>query len=427
MENRMRRMLRALTLCAAVVASAALHASVTIDGPSEAAAGTNVTYTVTVQELQEDVSLSFTYLIPEGMTFVSVAKHGITPGTCQYNPPSASAPNGSVSCQSAGLVSFGTISADITLAIPADAPPGSVYVGLVPFTPTNRVAFLTAIPPAPVADVRVVTTGPATADVGDTVVYTVAVTNDGPSAAYEVRVTASMTPPVGFSLAPSSGPASACSGNLCLIPVLAAGATATFTVQSLVPQAATLTLTASVTNLVIDPNAANNEDSVTTTITGRGDVRLTKTGPAFVLPGMNVVYTLTVVNDGPGSANDVHLFDALPEGTTFVSLVQTSAGPTYDCVQPLPGETGAVNCDLPSLAEGASVTFQLTLNVGSPFAGDELRNTARAFAPADPDDTDNASTAVATLGSAIPTLELPILALLALSLLTVALVMLRKV
>ena len=68
-----------------------------------------------------------------------------------------------------------------------------------------------------------------------------------------------------------------------------------------------------------DPNAANNSSSVTTGVTASADLAITKTGPATVVAGSSVAYSLTVTNNGPSDAANLTVTDTLPAGVTFVS------------------------------------------------------------------------------------------------------------
>lgn len=80
------------------------------------------------------------------------------------------------------------------------------------------------------------------------------------------------------------------------------------------------------------------------------DLRITKTGPAQVTEGDNIVYSLVATNLGPTTATGVVVTDPVPAGTTFVSA---SAG----CAQ----AAGIVTCTAGTLAPGASRAFSITV------------------------------------------------------------------
>jgi uncharacterized repeat protein (TIGR01451 family) len=123
------------------------------------------------------------------------------------------------------------------------------------------------------------------------------------------------------------------------------------------------------------------------------DVQVTKTGPATVQPGANATYTITVTNNGPNAAANVGLVDAVPPGTTFVSI-SSNAGWTAANAGGVITETNNV-----LLASGASATFTLVLQVSSSAgATTTISNTASVSSPtADPIPGNNNSTTTATV------------------------------
>jgi uncharacterized repeat protein (TIGR01451 family) len=116
-----------------------------------------------------------------------------------------------------------------------------------------------------------------------------------------------------------------------------------------------------------------------------------KSGPATIIAGTNITYTVTIANAGPSDAFNASLFDTLPPGTTFVSEDQTS-GPVFTCVNPPVGGTGSINCTIASFASGATAVFSIVLNV-SPSATGSITNPASAgSATPDPVPGNNTST-----------------------------------
>ena len=116
------------------------------------------------------------------------------------------------------------------------------------------------------------------------------------------------------------------------------------------------------------------------------DLSLTKAdAPDPVAPRGTLTYTLMVTNQGPNAAPGTHILDTLPAGVTFVGA---SAG----CVQ----SAGLVDCDLGTLANGASTT--VTIQV-TPKARGVITNTASVGSSApDPDRSDNTATTDTTVG-----------------------------
>src|SRR4029077_16951083 len=107
--------------------------------------------------------------------------------------------------------------------------------------------------------------------------------------------------------------------------------------------------TATVSTATADPVAANNSATAQTTVNLQADLAITKTGPASVVAGTNVVYTITVTNAGPSSAEGVVVSDATPAGLTFVSN-------TSDCLTAFP-------CALGTVPMGTSRTITATFTV----------------------------------------------------------------
>ncbi|MEL4309200.1 DUF11 domain-containing protein, partial [Joostella sp. CR20] len=76
--------------------------------------------------------------------------------------------------------------------------------------------------------------------------------------------------------------------------------------------------------------------------------------------GEDVVYTITVTNDGPSDATNVSVEDPFPAGITEGSWTSDQGG----------SGTGALSDVIASLADGEVVTYEVTLSVPSDFTGD---------------------------------------------------------
>ena len=128
----------------------------------------------------------------------------------------------------------------------------------------------------------------------------------------------------------------------------------------------------------------------------RADVSVSKFGPAEVLAGSNVTYSVQVTNNGPDTADDVTLSDATPANTTFVSTTVPS------CADPSAG------CNIGSLAPGATAAFTFVYSVGSTTpAGTLITNTAEAHSttgePGPSTEVNNFGSSVTTVLSPAPT------------------------
>ena len=155
-------------------------------------------------------------------------------------------------------------------------------------------------------------------------------------------------------------------------------ATNTVTWNGIVPanDSVTISITATINNGTTDQTISNqgtisydadgngtNEASASTNsvnfvvgaATASADLGVTKSSSADTLPAdSDVTYTITVVNGGPDTADNVALDDSLSGTLAFVSL-SSPAG--WSCTTPAVGSSGAVNCTKASLtvASGAQV------------------------------------------------------------------------
>ena len=129
---------------------------------------------------------------------------------------------------------------------------------------------------------------------------------------------------------------------------------------------------------------------MTTGVTASADLAITKTGPATAVAGSNVSYQLAVVNNGPSDAAGLSVTDMLPTGVVFVSATGTG----WTCTH-----TGnvSVTCNRPALAPAATAPT-ITVVVTAPAQATSLSNIASVAATtADPDPTNNSSTADTTV------------------------------
>jgi uncharacterized repeat protein (TIGR01451 family) len=253
---------------------------------------------------------------------------------------------------------------------------------------------LTAITP-PSADLKLVMNGPSTIPAGAPLSYTLDVSNLGPDATTGV-ITVADTLPVGFgSPVTGSGTGWSCgapSGGVITCtnpgPLLSGNALQQLTISMNAPPASgNVTNSATVSNSVSDPVASNNTASVMTNVGPQADLKITKSGPASVNPGQNIVYTIVVTNLGPSDAPTTTVNDPTPVGIAFIS----NSG----------GCTTAFPCDLNTIPAGQSVTITSTYSVPSNYSGGSISNTASvSSAVNDPIVTNNSATATTNVGSA---------------------------
>jgi uncharacterized repeat protein (TIGR01451 family) len=253
------------------------------------------------------------------------------------------------------------------------------------------------------ADLGVNKTGPATANAGTVISYTITVTNNGGNPA--INATLADTVPAGTTFASLASPGGwTCTtpavngiGSInCTIGSMAVGS-AIFTLNVNGPAApATVSNTASVSTSSTDSVPGNNNSTANTNVIFTANLSITKTATATAAQGTSVTYNISLTNNGPNPATSVSLTDALPANTTFVSTAQNS-GPAFICTNPSVGTNGTVTCTNASMASGATATFTITANVSASAPLGLLNNTANATTTSTDPSTPNTSTAGTTI------------------------------
>ncbi|MDK2012648.1 MULTISPECIES: beta strand repeat-containing protein [unclassified Deinococcus] len=247
----------------------------------------------------------------------------------------ATTANVAVTVQNAGGITGLTVNGSGQLFVPAATPAGSYTVTYqicdATLTTACDAATVTVDVGAASADVIITKTGPAFAKPGETISYTLTVTNAGPNAA--TAVTVSDTLPTGLTYV-SSAPAATVSGQTLswTLGTLAASASQTITVTATAPSEATLlstpatrtvTNTASVSSATTDPTPANN---TATAVTQMVAAKLTKSVRNVTqnttfgtsgggLPGEVLEYCIAFENIGGAPLPNFVVTDHVP-GTT---------------------------------------------------------------------------------------------------------------
>jgi uncharacterized repeat protein (TIGR01451 family) len=144
-----------------------------------------------------------------------------------------------------------------------------IYTDGVSTAPSN--IELARVTQAPSADVAVVKQGPATAQRGQNMTYTIKVTNNGPSTAEGVTMTDNLPKNAGFgSVTTDKGTCTAKPAKrlvTCNLGSMASGSVATITIVVKPTSRGNITNIASVKSTSpVDPNASNNSHSVTTAV-----------------------------------------------------------------------------------------------------------------------------------------------------------------
>ncbi|WKK65806.1 gliding motility-associated C-terminal domain-containing protein [Lutimonas zeaxanthinifaciens] len=225
-----------------------------------------------------------------------------------------------------------------------------------------------------------------TPNVGDTVVFTLTVNNNGPSDAAGVEVTDLLPSGYTFVSDDASGNYNSTSG-VWTIAQLGNGSSATMKITATVNVSGDYTnigeVTASDNN---DPNSTPNngvptEDdyaSVTAVPNPISDIELNITvDNAVPLVGEDIIFTIDITNNGPSDATGVIVSDLLPSGYIYVS---DDAAGNYN------SNTGVWTVDPIAGSEMATINITASVNASGDF-----ENVAEVIASdnLDPDSTPN--------------------------------------
>jgi len=369
-----------------VVAQADL--TITKNGPTSVIAGQNVVYTVTVTNNGPSSASSVNVAdpTPSGLTFVSNTGGCTTAYPCSLGTMTNAQVVTITSTYSTTPSSSGTVTNTATVSSSTTADP----------TAGNNSATKTTSITAS-ADLGITKSGPPSSAAGSPLVYTITVTNNGPSDAASVSV-ADPTP-AGTSFVSNSG---ACTTPFpCALGTMTPGQTKTITSTFTTPAnfaGTSIANTATVSSSTTDPSAANNSATATTAFgAASADLAVTKSGPSTAATGSTAAYTITVVNNGPATATGVVLNDPTPAGLSFASA-------TAPCITGFP-------CALGSLTAGQSVTITASYTVTA--TSGSVTNTAlvsgTSFDPISTNDSASATTTIgaSTCGAQPPTLSAP--------------------
>lgn len=397
--------------------------SITKNGPATVTAGMDANYTIVIANGGPSAAYNVTLndTMPANTTFGSLTAPA---GWSCTTPPAGG--TGAISCTAARLDPNAQASFTLVLHVAPNTPSGAMLTNgasvstATDSTPLNNTATSTATVQTS-ADVQLTKSGPSAAGSATNVVYTVIVTNAGPSDAQNVTMTDAVPSGATFVSLSQSGPPFNCTAPApgatgtvtCTIGTLTSGASTTFTITVTTPPSTTTTLsnTANVTSTTSDPNPLNNTATTSTAVSPNpADLSITKTAnaPAGTLPNAPLTYTLTVANLGPSTANGVSVTDVLPANTTYASASSTQGSCTG---------TTTVVCTLGTMTSGATATITINVIVG-PALGPIVNTATVASTNVDPDPNpaNNTSTVTVNVVPTIPTLSPLSLALLALAL-----------
>lgn len=355
-------------------------------------AGTNYDYkfTVTNNGPSDIASYTITDTLPSDLTYVSSTPANACTGSSGQN----------VTC-TGGALTKGQ-SASITITVHVDAgygggnltntatvavPAGTTDLDLTNNSSTNNTNVDVS------ADLTISKTHTGNFVAGEENDFTIAVTNNGPSAAPINAITVTDTLPgnlvyvtggsVDWSCSEAGGTVT-CKNNV----AIASLETKSFilTVEAESTARGTTTNTAEVSSTTPDPDLTNNSSTDSPNIIGEADLGVTKThvGTAFTAGGTEQ-YTLTVTNAGPSADSPTYtVTDTLPAELTYVS-----ASGDMSCTNtPNPQVVTCTGGEIAANGPAQSVT--ITVQVSASATG-TINNSATVAVPAGTTDPNSAN------------------------------------
>jgi uncharacterized repeat protein (TIGR01451 family) len=347
--------------------------SIVKNGPGGVTAGQNVVYTTVVTNNGPSTATGVvvTDPTPANLTFVSNAGACTTAFPCSLGTMT----NGQTATITSTYSTSPSFSGNVTNTATVSANEAD------PNSTNNSSSKITNV--GAQADLKITKTGPATANTGQNITYTVTVNNQGPSPATNVVVTD--VTPTGLAFISNSGGCT--TAYPCNLGTVSAAQTVTITSTYSIPSnfaGTSTTNTASVSSSINDPNTADNTSSATTAVGPQTDLSITKSGPTIATAGQNIVYTLIVTNGGGTAAPNVTVADPTPAGLTFVS----NSGA---CATAFPCNVGTLNAN-----QSASITA--TFNIPANFSGTTVTNTATVSSSiGDPNNANNTAAFTTTV------------------------------
>jgi uncharacterized repeat protein (TIGR01451 family)/uncharacterized delta-60 repeat protein len=285
------------------------------------------------------------------------------------------------------LINFGSAGSEAAsdgagTAVAIDAQGKIVLAGFMGQSPNSGEVGVARLYSDPSADLRISkNVSPSSAVPGDTVTYTISVTNLGPDSANNVQVNDVLPGDLTFvSCSASNGGVCTGSGNSRVVDYTALASSSIITIQATlnsgVADGATISNTATVTSTSpVDPDTSNNSASASFSVHNRSDLLLTQS--VTKLNNRQLAYTLRVKNLGPYDARLIVLNNPMPNGTTFLNVSNGS----WTCT-PLPvGSVGTLVCTLPSLSSSGATEATVLFNVKVKAPGSvNITNTATVSA-----------------------------------------------
>ncbi len=373
------------------------------DSPDPVAANSDLSYSIAVSNSGPDAAsnVSWSDVLPAGTTFVSLSQPG--GWTCSTPPVGA---GGSVSCSLAVLASGGSASFTLVVHVPSNFSGVSPIINIVIITSdtndnnsgNDTASTYTNVSTS--ADLSVTKTADdETPTVGDTVSYTITVSNAGPSDATNAMVTDTLGSGLTYVSSNASQGSYNSSTGLWTVGDLGAGSSATLTLNATVNASGSYGNTAAVVGSdQPDPSPVNNQIRIilspgettpevtppvipptgepTAVVAVPTSLPITIADPMiakdvsapFAQPDGPISWTITVTNPNSVPIHNITVIDNLPPQAELVSATATAGSISTT------GQT--VTFSIQTLDGGQTVVITIEGRVRSDASGAVITNVA---------------------------------------------------
>lgn len=236
-------------------------------------------------------------------------------------------------------------------------------------------------------DLAITKQSPVGAPIGGELTYEIAIVNQGPLAAPDVRITDTL--PAGFIYSAYAGPYPCTQAGYtfsCQAGTIGPAEQGQMTITGSVALTASGTLLnlVQVTTAITEVTGTNNLAQATTSVhEAYPDLVAAKNAPATVHPGDAITYTLAISNIGPLAAPEVRISDTLPAGVAF-----TSQDSPYTFTRPAPG---TLVWDLGTLDPGGQAAFSVYGQVEAGASGTLTNRLTAATTAVEPNLSNNSA------------------------------------
>lgn len=293
--------------------------SVIGSAPAQAAVNTDIPFTVNAREAGPSASgtITFTYALPAGTTFLSLTKSGNSSPAMSCTTPSIGAV-GTITCTAhdlrAAVAALGQseVTAGFVARIRVPVSPATITNSVSVSAPhdsntsNNTSSTDTAVVNAPTADLSAaLQASKASSAVGSNVTFTATISNAGAIAAQNAKGT--LTLPEGTAVVTVPGQCTAGTVIVCTAGSLAVGASQSFDIVLALNTTGTKSSTFTVSSDTPDPDSSNNQATASVAATPRtSDLSvLAGTSQTSVLTGDPFTIQVTVSASGPDTVDSV--------------------------------------------------------------------------------------------------------------------------